>query len=193
MIYKFLWICLLSLVLSACQTASKIERQNTSSDLVESSDDTDIVEADTEQLGFIDTVPPVDSSAEEVEDDKTTEPVIAISKPRPPKDIWERIRAGYQLNLDIDRPRLSSQLRWFSSHPSYLDRVSKRGERYLYYIVSELEKAGIPTEIALLPIVESGFDPFGYSHGRASGPWQFIPSTGQMYGLDQTWWYDGRR
>ncbi len=63
----------------------------------------------------------------------------------------------------------------------------------MYYIVDELEKAGIPTEIALLPIVESGFDPFGYSHGRASGPWQFIPSTGQMYGLDQTWWYDGRR
>lgn len=195
MIYKFLWVCLASLALSACQTASKIERQNTSSDLLESSAeidaDADTVEADTEQLGFIDTVPPVDSTVEE--EDVKAEPVIANSKPRAPEDIWQRIREGYQLNLDIDRPRLSSQLRWFSSHPSYLDRVSKRGERYLYYIVDELEKAGIPTEIALLPIVESGFDPFGYSHGRASGPWQFIPSTGQMYGLDQTWWYDGRR
>jgi membrane-bound lytic murein transglycosylase D len=194
MIYKFLLVCLASLALSACQTASKIERQNTSSDLLESSEDVDAdaVEADTEQLGFIDTVPPVDSTTDEAETVKT-EPVIANSKTRAPEDIWERVRAGYQLNLDIDRPRLSSQLRWFSSHPSYLDRVSKRGERYLYYIVDELEKAGIPTEIALLPIVESGFDPFGYSHGRASGPWQFIPSTGQMYGLDQTWWYDGRR
>lgn len=194
MIYKFLWVCLASLALSACQTASKIERQNTSSDLQASSEEVDIdtVEADTEQLGFIDTVPPIDATAEEEEAIKA-EPVIANSEPKAPEDIWERIREGYQLNLDIDRPRLSSQLRWFSSHPSYLDRVSKRGERYLYYIVDELEKAGIPTEIALLPIVESGFDPFGYSHGRASGPWQFIPSTGQMYGLDQTWWYDGRR
>jgi membrane-bound lytic murein transglycosylase D len=192
MIYKILWVCLASLALSACQTTSKVEKNNASSDLIESSEETDIVEADTEQLGFIDTVPPIDESATE-DAAPTEEPVIATTKPKAPEDIWERVRTGFQLDLDIDRPRLSSQLRWFSSHPSYLDRVSKRGERYLYYIVGELEKAGIPTEIALLPIVESGFDPFGYSHGRASGPWQFIPSTGQMYGLDQTWWYDGRR
>jgi membrane-bound lytic murein transglycosylase D len=192
MIYKILWVCLASLALSACQTTSKVERNNASSDLIDSSEETDVVEADTEQLGFIDTVPPIDESATE-DTIPTEEPAIAATKPKVPEDIWERVRAGFQLDLDIDRPRLSSQLRWFSSHPSYLDRVSKRGERYLYYIVGELEKAGIPTEIALLPIVESGFDPFGYSHGRASGPWQFIPSTGQMYGLDQTWWYDGRR
>ncbi|MEP3348936.1 MAG: LysM peptidoglycan-binding domain-containing protein [Marinomonas sp.] len=190
-----------SLTLSACQTASKIDTDASSSSL-ETVDavEADMVDADPERLGFIDSVPVVDSTIEESIDPEANteetidqEPVIAVSKPKVPDDIWDRIRAGYQLDLDIDRPRLSSQLRWFSSHPSYLDRVSKRGERYLYYIVDELEKAGIPTEIALLPIVESGFDPFGYSHGRASGPWQFIPSTGQMYGLDQTWWYDGRR
>ncbi|MFT2096893.1 LysM peptidoglycan-binding domain-containing protein [Marinomonas sp. 2405UD66-6] len=190
-----------SLTLSACQTASKIDTDASSSSL-ETVDavEADIVDADPERLGFIDSVPVIDSSLEESTDPEANteeatdqEPVVAVSKPKAPDDIWDRIRAGYQLDLDIDRPRLSSQLRWFSSHPSYLDRVSKRGERYLYYIVDELEKAGIPTEIALLPIVESGFDPFGYSHGRASGPWQFIPSTGQMYGLDQTWWYDGRR
>ncbi|MEO9274778.1 LysM peptidoglycan-binding domain-containing protein [Marinomonas sp. 5E14-1] len=190
-----------SLTLSACQTASKIDTDVSSSSL-ETVDavEADIVDADPERLGFIDSVPVIDSSLEEsttpeanTEEATDQEPVVALNKPKVPDDIWDRIRAGYQLDLDIDRPRLSSQLRWFSSHPSYLDRVSKRGERYLYYIVDELEKAGIPTEIALLPIVESGFDPFGYSHGRASGPWQFIPSTGQMYGLDQTWWYDGRR
>jgi len=195
MTYKIFWICLAGLTLSACQTASKIERSNASSSLLEPSEEVEMVEADTEQLGFIDTVPAIDSTTEVTEEEKEepVDPVIATSKPRVPEDLWDRVRAGYKLDLDLDRPRLSSQLRWFSSHPSYLDRVSKRGERYLYYIVSELEKAGIPTEIALLPIVESGFDPFGYSHGRASGPWQFIPSTGQMYGLDQTWWYDGRR
>ena len=139
MIYKFLWVCLASLALSACQTASKVERNNTSSDIIESTEDTDIVEADTEQLGFIDTVPPVDSATEDTA--PTEEPLIATSKPKAPEDIWERVRTGFQLDLDIDRPRLSSQLRWFSSHPSYLDRVSKRGERYLYYIVYELEKA----------------------------------------------------
>ncbi|MBR7889033.1 LysM peptidoglycan-binding domain-containing protein [Marinomonas sp. A79] len=191
MTYKFFWVCLVSLALSACQTASQLEQNASPSDVIESTDDSDIPEADTEQLGFIDTVPPVDS-ASDTEDDID---LVAVEpeQPKEPDDLWDRVRAGYQLNLDIDRPRLSSQLRWFSTHPSYLDRVSKRGERYLFYIVEELEKAGIPTEIALLPVVESGFDPFGYSHGRASGPWQFIPSTGQMYGLDQTWWYDGRR
>lgn len=204
MINKYLWICLASLTLSACQTASQIDTDASSSSL-ETVDEVEVVEADLvdadpERLGVIDNVPVIDSPLEEstapaanAEEATDQEPVVVISKPKEPEDIWDRIRAGYQLDIDIDRPRLSSQLRWFSSHPSYLDRVSKRGERYLYYIVDELEKAGIPTEIALLPIVESGFDPFGYSHGRASGPWQFIPSTGQMYGLDQTWWYDGRR
>ncbi|TYL48297.1 LysM peptidoglycan-binding domain-containing protein [Marinomonas sp. IMCC 4694] len=202
MTYKFFWICLVSLFLSACQTTSTIENHN-AADLIELPEDseavileTDSLESDSEQIGFIDTVPTVQSNINETiepSSNPVNEPIVANMPPLPPEDLWVRIRAGYQLDLDIDRPRLSSQVRWFSTHPSYLDRVSKRGERYLYYIVGELEKAGIPTEIALLPIVESGFDPFGYSHGRASGPWQFIPSTGQIYGLDQTWWYDGRR
>lgn len=208
MIYRIFWICLVSLTLSACQTTSQTGKNSESTDpsveetdIVESAEEADIVEADPDRLGVIDTVPPIDPTVEETdielagsveEEPKPVEPVIA-SKPKAPDDLWDRIRAGYQMDIDIDRPRLSSQLRWFSTHPSYLDRVSKRGERYLYYIVEELEKAGLPTEIAMLPIVESGFDPFGYSHGRASGPWQFIPSTGRIYGLDQTWWYDGRR
>ncbi|MCB5160607.1 lytic transglycosylase [Marinomonas algarum] len=186
MTYKIFWICLASFALSACQTTSQLE-QSTASDTISELDDDQVSEATTEQLGFIDTVPAIETEKD------PSDSVIVLAEPKEPEDLWVRLRAGYQLDLDIDRPRLSSQIRWFSSHPSYLDRVSKRGERYLYYIVDELEKAGIPSEIALLPIVESGFDPFGYSHGRASGPWQFIPSTGQMYGLDQTWWYDGRR
>lgn len=147
-------------------------------------------EADAGEIDYIDTVEPVIS-----EDVKAKQDVAAtkVDKALPPEDLWDRIRAGYQMNLDVDKPRLKSQLRWFRTHPDYLDRVTKRGERYLFYIVEQLEKEGMPLEIALLPIVESGFDPFGYSHGRASGPWQFIPSTGQMYGLDQTWWLDGRR
>lgn len=184
MTYKFLWIFLASLFLSACQTTQTTEN-NSSSDALEQTKEAKAVEVNGETLDVINNTQAI-ATSEEIEQ-------VTLNEPTVPDDIWDRIRAGFELDLDIERPRLSSQLRWFSSHPSYLDRVSKRGERYLHYIVSELEKAGIPTEIALLPIVESGFDPFGYSHGRASGPWQFIPSTGQFYGLDQTWWYDGRR
>jgi membrane-bound lytic murein transglycosylase D len=72
-------------------------------------------------------------------------------------------------------------------------RVSERAEKYLFHIVEQMEANNIPMEIALLPIVESAFDPFAYSHGRASGMWQFVPSTGRQYGLKQNWWYDGRR
>ena len=147
-------------------------------------------EADANEVDFIDTVKPVRSDeAKALAKSKQDQEPANL----PPEDLWDRIRAGYQFDLDVDQPRLKSQIRWYSTHLSYLDRVSKRGERYLHYIVEELEKEGLPLEIALLPIVESGFDPFGYSHGRASGPWQFIPSTGHMYGLEQTWWIDGRR
>jgi membrane-bound lytic murein transglycosylase D len=107
-------------------------------------------------------------------------------------DTWDRVRKSFTFDVP-DRKRISSQKNWYLRHPSYMKRVSKRAEPFLYYIVQELEKAGMPTELALLPIVESAFDPFAYSHGRAAGMWQFIPGTGKSYGMKQTWWYDGRR
>ncbi|MDX1754977.1 MAG: LysM peptidoglycan-binding domain-containing protein [Marinobacter sp.] len=108
-------------------------------------------------------------------------------------DLWQRLRNGFELDLSVDNPRMAQQLAWYRSHPSYLDRVSERGSRYLHYIISEVERRGLPTELALLPVVESAFDPFAYSHGRASGLWQFIPSTGKYFGLTQSWWHDERR
>lgn len=109
-----------------------------------------------------------------------------------PLNIWDRIRAGFALP-DIDHPRIDRELVWYASHQEYLDRVVERATPYMYYIVEQLDANNIPLEIALLPIVESAFQPFAYSHGRASGIWQFIPSTGRRYGLKQDWWYDGRR
>lgn len=109
------------------------------------------------------------------------------------RDLWDRIRAGFKLNLDVQNPRFEMQYNWYVRHPAYLNRTAKRAERYLHYIVEEVEKRGMPMELALLPIVESAFDPFAYSHGRASGIWQFIPGTGEHYGMPQNWWYDGRR
>ena len=107
-------------------------------------------------------------------------------------DIWDRIRDGFAMG-DFEHARIQRQLDWYARHPDYLNRVAERALPYMHYIVETLEQNGIPTELALLPIVESAFKPFAYSHGRASGIWQFIPSTGRRYGLVQNWWYDGRR
>jgi membrane-bound lytic murein transglycosylase D len=107
-------------------------------------------------------------------------------------DLFERIRKGYTI-ADVDHPSVDIELRWFVNHPDYLDRTFKRGERYLHHIVGELEARNMPLELALLPIVESAFNPVAYSRARAAGLWQFISETGRRYGLKQNWYYDGRR
>jgi membrane-bound lytic murein transglycosylase D len=93
----------------------------------------------------------------------------------------------------VDNKRVSVQLKWYLEHPGYLQRVMERARPILPFVLDELEKRGLPTELALLPIVESAYQAFAYSHGRASGMWQIIPSTGRFLGLKQNWWYDGRR
>jgi len=110
----------------------------------------------------------------------------------PEIDTWQRIRNGFDLP-DVQHKRVQQELNWFKRHPEYIKRVVERARPYLHYIIETVEAAGIPSEIALLPIVESAFQPFAYSHGRAAGIWQFIPATGKRYGLKQNWWYDGRR
>jgi membrane-bound lytic murein transglycosylase D len=107
--------------------------------------------------------------------------------------IWPRIQEGFQIDTHLDHPWVQSELAWYSRHPEYLHRTMRRAEPFLYYILNEAEKRDMPTELVLLPIVESAYQPFAYSHGRAAGIWQFIPSTGRIYGLEQNWWYDGRR
>ena len=107
--------------------------------------------------------------------------------------IWDRMRSRFSLDLDRNDPRIQSQLNWYSRNQRYMDRTAQRAKRYLPYILNELEARDMPSELALLPLVESAYDPFAYSHGRASGLWQFIPSTGRAFGMGQNWWYDGRR
>jgi membrane-bound lytic murein transglycosylase D len=122
-----------------------------------------------------------------------------LAPPAPPAagpeqyaDVFDRIRAGFKLD-DVDEREIDQQLAWYTAHPQYLDRVWERSERFLYYIVTEIEARDMPLEIALLPIVESAYEPFAYSRSRASGLWQFIAPTGTRFGLKQNWWYDGRR
>lgn len=110
-----------------------------------------------------------------------------------PENVWQRIRLGYQLDLSMDNPRIQAEFNWYVRNPGYMQRVSQRAERYLFYVTEQLEQRELPLELALLPIVESAFDPFAYSHGRAAGMWQFIPGTARIYKMDINWWYDGRR
>ncbi len=114
------------------------------------------------------------------------------STPTGPDNVIERLRHGFELTYD-DNHRTAAELRWYARHPEYLSRVFTRAQRYLPYIVAELERRDMPLELALLPIVESAYDPFAYSHGRAAGLWQMIPGTARRFGIKQNWWYDGRR
>lgn len=108
-------------------------------------------------------------------------------------NIWDRVLAFYQLDIDHQDRSVDAQLNWYRKHQSYILRVGERAKRYLYFIMEQIEIRQMPGELALLPIVESAFEPFAYSHGRAAGVWQFIPSTGRIFGLKQDWWQDGRR
>lgn len=122
----------------------------------------------------------------------TSNPSLITDTNLAQSDLWQRIRSGFAMP-DLDNDLVAHHERWYASHPDYVTRMTERSQRYLYFIVQEVQKRGMPMEIALLPMIESGFNPDAYSVSRASGIWQFIPSTGKKYGMDQNWWYDGRR
>ena len=107
-------------------------------------------------------------------------------------DVFDRMRAGFKLE-DVDSPRIDQQLAFYANNPEYLERVFGRAVPYLHHIVKEIEARGMPLELALLPVVESAFEPYAQSWVRANGLWQFMPGTGERFGLKQDWWYDGRR
>jgi membrane-bound lytic murein transglycosylase D len=114
------------------------------------------------------------------------------SLPPPADDLWDRIRKGYSI-ADLDDPYVTKWEQWYSSRPDYVARMVDRSRRYLYYIVVEVEQRGMPLEVALLPMVESAFNPTALSASRAAGIWQFMPATGKDFGMKQTFWFDSRR
>ncbi|MDB5838956.1 MAG: LysM peptidoglycan-binding protein [Herminiimonas sp.] len=107
-------------------------------------------------------------------------------------DVWGRIRKGFAIP-DLDNPLVTTQTTWYSSRPDYIQRTTTRASRYLYHVVQELEKRNMPMELALLPFIESAFNPQAYSTAKASGMWQFIPSTGRDFNLKQNMFKDERR
>ncbi|MDR2220120.1 MAG: LysM peptidoglycan-binding domain-containing protein [Methylobacillus sp.] len=113
-------------------------------------------------------------------------------QPEQQVDLWDRIKDGYAMP-DLDSPLTAASESWYAARPDYMNRMVERSQRYLFHIVEEVQKRGMPTEIALLPMVESAFNPVALSRSKASGIWQFIPSTGKNYGLKQNIWVDNRR
>ncbi|BAU47885.1 lytic transglycosylase [Sulfurifustis variabilis] len=107
-------------------------------------------------------------------------------------DLWSRIRNGFRIPK-LESPLIAQHERWFTENAEFREAMFDRSKLYLYFIVEEVEKRGMPMEIALLPAIESAYKPYAYSRAKASGLWQFIPSTGKLYGLKMNWWYDGRR
>ena len=168
-------LLVLVMTLSGCQTLTTLntDSQNQALDQLEGASPNDIS-----------TALMMNAQYQQVNDIEEEAPVF--------DDVWERIR--YQLSIDIPQNRpVVAERNYYARHQAYLDRISKRAEPYLHFIVEEIEKREMPIEIALLPIVESAFDPYGYSHRTASGIWQFMPATGERFDLKQNWWYDGRR
>lgn len=110
----------------------------------------------------------------------------------PPADMWDRIRRGFKMP-DLDSDLVRTQEQWYSSRPDYIQRMTERSNKYIFHIVEELERRGMPTELALLPYIESAFNPQAVSSARAAGMWQFMPATGTDYDLKQNLFRDDRR
>ncbi len=109
-----------------------------------------------------------------------------------PRDVWQRIRGGFQMSA-LDSKLVQDWETYYATRPEYFARMIENSRPFLYHVITEVERRGMPAEIALLPMIESAYNPVAYSSAHASGIWQFIPSTGKHYGLKQNGWYDGRR
>jgi membrane-bound lytic murein transglycosylase D len=136
---------------------------------------------------------PAAPATEAVQGTLPGQPLVERATPMVPFDLWDRIRDGFAMDPLPDDHLVFKQVAWFAARPDYVERTVERSRRYLYFIVEEVQRRGMPMEIALLPIVESAFNPHALSRSQASGMWQFIPSTGRIFGLQQDWWYDGRK
>ncbi|MFN3628893.1 MAG: transglycosylase SLT domain-containing protein [Casimicrobiaceae bacterium] len=127
---------------------------------------------------------------------QNTAPIAGVvgewSAELPPADLWDRIRAGFTME-DLEDEYVQRWERFYAERPDYVARIVERSSRYLFFIVTEIERRGMPLEIALLPMIESAFNPVALSTAQAAGIWQFIPSTGAQFGLKQDWWADSRR
>jgi membrane-bound lytic murein transglycosylase D len=148
----------------------------------------DVVTPDDLPQADSDNTPQASPTGQASQDASPAAPAVAVV----PNDLWQRIRNGYGMT-NLQSPFIATHEAWYAARPEYVQRMVSRSQLYLYHVVEEVQKRGMPTEIALLPMVESAFNPEAYSRSKASGMWQFIPSTGKHFGLKQDWWSDNRR
>jgi peptidoglycan lytic transglycosylase D len=134
---------------------------------------------------------PVDESASGIDVAEDLENQVA--KQQNYSDVWLLLKDGLEFDRYTNKRSVKDKIAWFSRNQEYIDRVADRAQPYLFHIITKLKERDMPLDLALLPIVESAYQPFAYSPSRASGIWQFIPGTGKRFGLKQNWWYDGRR
>ena len=180
---KLLFSFLLLFFVSACQTTAPVTpiQEEVNQEEVAQLE----IEADEEGLAHIIKKKPLKEK---------TLPVVAplIDEEVNYENLWLKLAEGFEFDVP-ENGRIAKQRDYYLRHPTYLKQVSKRAEPFLFLIIEQIEAKKLPLELALLPVVESTFDPFAYSHASASGLWQFMPVTGERFGLQQDWWYDGRR
>ncbi len=182
LIMNLLFTCLLA----ACQSLPTAEK-------AELWDDAKFAQLPTETLQIQPVLPSSQMTHQALPEVANALQAVITSLDEPlPEGLWERMTQAYSLSIP-DNNRISREFDWYRKHPQYLERIQERAAPFLYFILDEIAKRDMPTEIALLPAIESAFRPFAYSPGRAAGMWQFIPGTGRQFGLKQNWWYDGRR
>lgn len=117
----------------------------------------------------------------------------SVTKASQIPEVWDVLRSEFKINHEANRPEVQEQIRWLQDHPGFIIKVCQKGEPYFYHVIREIQKRNLPGELALLPMIESAYDPFAYSKVGAAGLWQIMPLTANQLGLNQDWWFDGRR
>ena len=138
----------------------------------------------------------INYSASEAKLIDTEDEISSPNLPPQTKSIWPRLKNGFAFKSKPSRrakKAIKKYEKWYKDRPEYMDRMLNRSEKYLFHVLEQVELRGMPTEIALLPMIESAYNPLAKSRMKAMGMWQFIPSTGKIYGLKQNWWKDDRR
>jgi len=172
-------VACLGLFLQGCTTSEQLQP---TLDVIKA---TDYLFGEVKNSGVDEAAPVADAVIEAPEQEENT--------PKLEEDLWQYVGERLQLTEYKNTPRVKAEIKRFKKHPNTIKHFAKNAAPFFHFVVQKTEEHGLPLDMALLPAIESAYDPLAFSSGRAAGMWQFIPSTGEMYGLNKSWWYDARR